>query len=391
MKKKIAFVIQRYGNEVNGGAEKYTQQVSERLVDYFDIEVLTTCAIDHVTWKNHFKPGKDQLNGVNVLRFPVDAQRDFEEFARLSQLLGHNHIYADRIRDELKYIYAQGPVSFALTDYIRTHRDNYDAFVFLGFIFYPTAVGLQLVPEKSILVPFAHDELITYFKFMKQLFNLPRKILFCSPEERDLVQRISNNHHIESEIVGLGFEVPKISDLPDFREKYLIMNPYILYVGRIEEGKGCKELIQFFRQYKERHPDQKLDLVLIGKSAMEIPLDNDIHYVGFIDENYKFAAMKDALSLIIPSQFESLSMVFMESLLCGTPPIVNGKSEVLRGHCERGNCGLCYENYYEFEGCMEWFSANDTTCLIANGADYVDQNYSWPKITDRFCASINQI
>lgn len=49
--KKIAFVVQRYGLDVNGGAEYHCRLIAERMTKYFDVEVLTTCAIDYMTWK----------------------------------------------------------------------------------------------------------------------------------------------------------------------------------------------------------------------------------------------------------------------------------------------------------------------------------------------------
>ena len=40
--KKIAFIIVRYGENINGGAEVHCQMLAERLLPYYEVEVLTT-------------------------------------------------------------------------------------------------------------------------------------------------------------------------------------------------------------------------------------------------------------------------------------------------------------------------------------------------------------
>lgn len=39
---KIAIVVQRYGADINGGAELHARYVAERLARYADVRVLTT-------------------------------------------------------------------------------------------------------------------------------------------------------------------------------------------------------------------------------------------------------------------------------------------------------------------------------------------------------------
>lgn len=59
MKKKICCVVQRYGMEVNGGAELHCRQISERLTPFYDVEVLTTKAIDYMSWKDEYSEDEE--------------------------------------------------------------------------------------------------------------------------------------------------------------------------------------------------------------------------------------------------------------------------------------------------------------------------------------------
>ena len=81
---KLAVVVQRYGAEINGGAELHARYVAEHLARHHDVEVVTTCARDYVTWRNDLPAGTEQVNGVRVRRFPVSRERDPDDFGRRS-------------------------------------------------------------------------------------------------------------------------------------------------------------------------------------------------------------------------------------------------------------------------------------------------------------------
>ena len=66
---KLAFIIQRYGTEVLGGSEHLCRLMAERLAAQHEIDVLTTCARDYVTWANEYPEGADRVRGVTVRRF----------------------------------------------------------------------------------------------------------------------------------------------------------------------------------------------------------------------------------------------------------------------------------------------------------------------------------
>ena len=126
-----------------------------------------------------------------------------------------------------------------------------------------------------------------------------------------------------------------------------IDRPFAIYIGRIDENKGCGELFDYFRRYAATFP-RGLDLVLIGSAIMPVPNHPRIHHLGFLADQDKFDAMAAADLLIMPSYFESLSMVALEAWAIGKPVLANGRCDVLKGQCIRSSAGLYYEGYEEF-------------------------------------------
>src|SRR5205807_473675 len=170
---------------------------------------------------------------------------------------------------------------------------------------------------------------------------------YNSHEERAMIQRVSGNENVPGVVVGIGSDVPQAPQPGRFRQKYDVRVPFAVYVGRIDENKGCKELFDFFQGYL-RDGWGQLSLVLIGNSLLPIPNHPRIRHLGFLDDADKFDAMAAADLLIMPSYFESLSMVALEAWALGRPVLANGKCDVLRGQCVRSNAGLYYATYAEF-------------------------------------------
>ena len=87
MKKKIAIINQRYGKEVNGGSEVYTRLIAEHLSEYYDIEILTTTALNYDTWENYYPEGITIENGISVRRFRVNTMRRMKYFRIVNKLI----------------------------------------------------------------------------------------------------------------------------------------------------------------------------------------------------------------------------------------------------------------------------------------------------------------
>jgi glycosyltransferase involved in cell wall biosynthesis len=166
----------------------------------------------------------------------------------------------------------------------------------------------------------------------------------------------------------------------------------VAYVGRVSTTKYCHELLDFFERYKAAHPDP-LTLVLVGRVEIPIPERSDVIALGFVSDELKYDVLAGAEAFVLPSRFESLSMVFLESLGVGTPVLCSGASEVLRGHCLRSNAALYYDTFAEFEASLELLLSNRRLrqLLGRRGQQYVRQKYGWGSVVAKYERAFDQV
>jgi len=383
---KIAIVVQRYGADINGGAELHARYIAEHLARHVEVEVLTTCASDYISWRNERAEGLETVHGVPVRRFPVSRERDPREFGEWSARVFNR---AHSIRDELAWLDAEGPTSQALVQYIQASRDAYDFFVFFSVRYYHAYHGARAVPGKALLVPTAERDAALGLGIFGPIFRGVRALMYNSFEERELIQALSRNADVPGVVVGVGSEIPEHAEPERFRQKFGLPHRFAVYVGRIDENKGCAELFNFFQNYSASLVDA-LHLVLIGTPVINIPRHPRIHHLGFVSDQDKFDAISASVALIMPSYFESLSMVALEAWALGRPVLANAACDVLQGQCLRSNGGLFYSGFHEFFEALRTLDGNPAlaAALGRNGREYFDRHYSWPvierKYTDMF-------
>lgn len=379
---KLAVVVQRYGLSINGGAELHARYIAEHLARHADVEVLTTCAVDYVTWKNDLPAGVEQINGVTTRRFKVRHQRHPQKFGRWSQRVFEE---PHSLADELTWLDAEGPASPALVRYIARQREQYDYFIFFSYRYYHAYHGVRAAAGRAVLVPTAERDSAVGLSIFRPIFSGVRALMYNSPEERAMIHAVANNASVPGVVVGIGSEIPGNPQAARFRQKFNIKGPFAVYVGRIDENKGCPELFDFFQAYLKAEAGN-LSLVLIGKSILPIPDHPRIRHLGFLDDQDKFDALAASDLLIMPSYFESLSMVALEAWAMGRPVLANARCEVLKGQCIRSNAGLYYENKSEFVGALtalehqRWLSGS----LGRNGRTFYRDHYDWPIIERKY-------
>ena len=375
---KLAVVIQRYGADITGGSESHCMAMVGRLARFAEVEVITTCAKDYVSWKNEYPVGIELVNGIRVHRFPTDRERKPRKFDEFSQQLYTNpHTYFD----EVEWMVQQGPYAPGLFQFLQTHADDYDALIFYTYIYPTSFFGMQFAPRKAIFVPTTHNEPPVYFDIFRMLFHLPQAFLYLTIEEQEFAQSLFQNQHIPCEILGAGVDVPREPQPQAFREKFGVSGDFVVYAGRIDEGKGCGQMIDFFTRYKAAHQGD-LSLILMGKAVMSLPERPDIRMLGFVSDEDKINGMAAANALLMPSQMESLSIVTLEAWSVGAPVLATAHGAVVKGHCMRSNGGLYYGDYDEFEACLDMLlERRDLAAALGqNGKAYIARHFQWDVI-----------
>jgi len=375
---RVAFVVQRYGAEVGGGSELHCRQIAERLAARHQVVVYTSCAKDYLSWRNEYPAGRARAGPLEVHRFPVAEERDLEAFNRLSE-----QVFAATNSDEREeeWLRKQGPFVPQLVRHLGKHYREHDAFIFFTILYFPCVKGLEAVPWRRILVPTAHDEPALRLRIYERALERPETILYNSPWEERFLRRRCPGLKAHGELGGVGVELPSAPPAGPPP----VEGSYVLAGGRIEPGKGFAELLEFFRAFSAARGG-RLKLVLIGQQLMPLPEDPSIAYLGFVDETVKHALLAHARAVLIPSPFESLSMLLLEAFAHRRPVLVNATCEVLVDHCVRSGGGLFYADAEEFGLALERILSDPelAAAMGQGGRAYVAQHYTWPRIESAY-------
>ena len=387
--RKIGFVIPWYGEDIPGGAEMELREVATHLQRAgMDVEILTTCVREFsADWnENYYSAGTAVVEDIAVRRFPV-RRRDTAAFDRVNRrLMEGQHL---SLQEEKTFV-EEMVNSPQLYEYLKDASDDYALYVFIPYMFGTTYYGMQACPEKSVLIPCFHDEAYLYLRLFRQAYIQTRGIIYNAMPEMELANKVYDFTTTEQICMGIGMDTNICADADAFRKAYRIQKPFLLYAGRKDAGKNVHTLLRYFAEYKQRHGDSDLQLVLIGGGSIEIPASvrDDVYDLGFVSRQDKYDAMAAAELLCQPSHNESFSLVIMESWLCGRPVLVHSQCAVTRDFARRANGGLYFRNYFEFEGCVQYILTHpeQARTMGQNGGAFVRENFDWDVIVEKYRA-----
>lgn len=349
-------------------------------------EVATTCARNHYTWINELPAGESRENGLLVRRFPV-GPRDQSRYDELHvPVVNGTAGYAE----ELEWL-ANSVWSPELQNFLASEGDRYDLLVFSPYFFGTTVWGAQVAPERSVLVPCLHDEPYARLATVRRVIESVRGCFFNSPAEEDLARELCDVR--AGAVVGMGFDAPTHPPRALFAESRGL-DSYVLYAGRIEEGKRVHVIVDYALRYAAER-EHAPRLVLIGSGTYTPPEEaaDVVLEAGFLGADERRAAYAEALALVNPSHMESLSIVLMEAWLEGTPALVAAGSAVLREHCERSGGGFAFNAYEEYRDALDQLRREPEVRqqMGEAGHRYVLNEYGWPAVRERFRNAVELI
>lgn len=389
---KLAMVVPRYGPEVIGGAETGARELAERLVAMlgWQVEILTTTALEATTWASHFDAGTESIEGVTVQRFAVTSGRHPDFATRSNDYFSSPRPHS--ADDQLRWVAEQGPVSDGLLDAVAD--SDADRVVFYPYLYDPTVRGLPLVGDRAVLHAAAHDEPPIHIPVVADVFREAPCLVHHSDAEQRLVSRMFPTTIARPQIVlGLGIERGIATDgaardvLGDAADE-----PYLLCLGRVDPGKGVDALVGYFAEYKRRRPGP-LRLVVAGPVGTAPPPHADVVVTGAVDEGTKWALLEGATALVSPSAHESFSIVLLEAWLAGTPALVNAWCGPTRDHCTVSRGGVAFADLADFEvGVDTILDRPGVAAAMADaGASYVADRYAWPVLVQRYERFLSEV
>ncbi len=403
---KTALIIQRFGQNILGGAESHCYQLATQLADKlgWTVHVYTTTAFSYQTWSNFYSEGQENLKNMTVFRYHTSLPRWPKIFGIYNRLFSpllvysskkHTGLFAKFISHFSKAIESlwfilQGPWCPTLVDDLGTLYNEYDHFIFFTYLYYPTVFGAPELKDKSILVPLAHDEPALNFPRIRDLLKNTPLLLANTEVEKDLIVNKGLAQDKQIKIVGCGIDENYFkTDHPKLALTG-IEKPYIAYLGRISKGKGVFVLIQYFLQFIIRTHNTELLLILAGENdgSLDIFYHPQIKYIGYISENDKLSLIAHSICIVNPSPHESLSLLVLEAIALQKPVLVNFDCAVLCYYSEKLSTVFAFKNGSDFDTYLAHVSELAKTpafkTRLKESQTWVADHYSWEKVLQSF-------
>lgn len=294
--KKIAFVICRYGAEIKDGTEYYCKLMIEQLKSEYEIDVVTTCALDKTSWINYYKPGFECENGINIYRFQTTPNKNVRQMEKINSLLENEHNY----EDEVVCLHEIGPYCPELFEYIHGNYCKYKAVIFVSYMFYTTSMCMLGVPN-ALLMPIACDEAVIHLLHFQRVFLEHNGFIFISSEEKEFVDKLFHTNNLTHVVCEFG-ENPASTNEKQWDVIKQKLKNIMDFVPNVEKNIICSYKKEY-GLYHEIRP-------VYGENSIAIAFASDDRYVPVLSvaiqavlnravshNNYDIIVLSDGISI----------------------------------------------------------------------------------------------
>ena len=268
------------------------------------------------------------VNGVTVHRFPTASQRVLEYFdldAKVRLAPG-----AISLTESRRWVALNGPMCPDLVDAVAT--TDADVVACYPYLFATTVDAIAVSEVPTVLHPAAHDEPALYLSAFRQSFRNVDGFVYHTQAERDLMEYAFGNGAKPQIVLGLGVNEPagggrRGGDLLGLGDR-----PYLCYLGRVDEHKGCGMLAEYFSATRSA-TRATWPWPLSGRCRTRPPTTPTSWSPGTVSEADKWDILGGAEVMVNPSAYESFSLVLLEAWSLEVPVLVNASCAATMEHC----------------------------------------------------------
>ncbi len=387
---RLAIVTSRFHPELSGGAEKLALDYAHLLKNFFQIEIFTSAAKNYITWENELPLGSANWDGIRIHRFPTESPRNLKKMNSYLNKLLKKDGKVD-VASEESFIRQQGPYTPSLCKEFLKRECEFKCIILIGYLYYPIVYLTPKIRGKFIIIPTFHEEPVLQLPVYKRTYVDSLNFGFNAPEERELYIRHFKKYPKFHRIIGTYIDFPTVS-LEENSSKSMEIR--LTTIGRLDLSKGYDHLFSFLTSFQKKYPSIKWKLTCLG--ANHLPPNFIPEWVdspGYISEERKYEILNQTDIFLNPSPYESFSIATMESWTFKKPVLVNGNSEVMKGHCLRSQGGLFYLDEKDFSPILYYLIKNKATRerMGENGYKYVALNFSKPVIQEKLLEFVNEV
>ena len=182
----------------------------------------------------------------------------------------------------------------------------------LDYLYWSTLFALRHASNIITVSNFTKEEILKYYPKVKG-------------------EKITVIHNgFPTEIFNDKIDKQKISETLN---KYNLISPYYLYVGRLERKKNTSYLIEALSILRSDHPEIKEKLVLIGNASYcydevkyaieEFDLSHEVLMPGWVEEADLPNIFKGASAFVFPTRHEGFGIPVLQALACDVPTTVS--------------------------------------------------------------------